>query len=160
MTIDGELMKKGNYKLQANGTEVSIKYQHHGEVFIKTHEFTFKIQNSDMFFNMETAMLDHHLLLVGAPKHTITDSTLCKKEETVDDTKFQTSQIKHQHNHGAIESAIEKKYGGVQVPLHGLVGQTWRNVLVCGKNWVGTVTDYVCSDLFASDYFFNFYTSE
>jgi hypothetical protein len=158
--IDGERISYGNYQLQANGTMVAIKFHHHGSIFIKTHEFSFTIYNSDMFFNLEASLLDQRLLHIGAPKHTITDSTLCKKEENVDETKFQTSEIKHKHNHGAVEAAIEKKYGGIQIPLHGLIGQTWRNVLVCGKNWVGAVTDYVCSDLFASDYFFNFYRPE
>jgi hypothetical protein len=155
--MDGEKLAKGNYQFNTNGSDVTIHFKNRGTVQINTQQFVFNIFNSDTFFNMEASMLDEVLLRIGSPKHTITDSSLCRKEEALDESKLQRSQIKQVHNHGAVEAAIDKKYGGTQVPLHGLIGQTWRNVLVCGKHWVGSVTDYLASDLFAQDYVFNFF---
>jgi len=43
------------------------------------------------------------------------------------------------------------------VPMHGLIGQTWRNVEICNHAWVGDASDYVTSGLFATDSAFNFY---
>jgi len=138
---------------------VTVDVQHHDRVLITSDEFAITVINSDMFFNIETALLDRQLLRLGAPRHTITDHKLCGQENEVDVTKLHRSNTTSEHSHGQVEAALQRKYGGVQVPLHGLIGQTWRNAIVCGKNWIGAVTDYVASDLFASDYFFNFYKS-
>jgi len=111
-------------------------------------------------------MLNHQLLKLGAPKHNITDHKLCNIEIEADATVLEHVAHHHEHNatfahnHGAVEAELQRKYGGAQIPLHGLVGQTWRNVLVCGKHWTGGVHDYVASSLFASDYFFNFFVAK
>jgi len=100
-----------------------------------------ELVNADYFFNLAVSALDHDMLMAGSKKHTITDRATCT-----------------QHSHGAIEAALLKKYQ-VAFPVHGLVGQTWRNVEVCGKQWIGSVQDYVVSNLFSSDYTYNFYNS-
>jgi hypothetical protein len=164
VAINGDaIAHKGRYSFTStSGEVVTVEIKHHDRVTITTAEFIITAINSDMFFNLETSMINRHLLRLGAPKHSITDRTLCTAENNMDTTKL-VHNAEHnstQHNHGQVEAELQKKYGGVQVPLHGLIGQTWRHAIVCGKNWIGAVTDYVASDLFASDYFFNFYHSD
>jgi len=163
LKINGQIMHRGTYKFATKSGDVVVTYRSHQQAQISSPQFSFLIYNSDMFFNIETGLNDRRLLRLGSSRHAITDSHLCAKEDHVDESKVQHQQHSDdvvEHNHGAVEAALQKKYGGAQVPLHGLIGQTWRNAVVCGKNWVGSVPDYVASDLFASDYFFNFFNSQ
>jgi hypothetical protein len=167
VSIHGEAVEpKGRYSFTAkDGQVVIVHIQHHDRVVIRSDEFIITVTNSDMFFNLETTLLDRQLLRLGAPRHTITDHVLCQQEQDASTiiltpTHGRPHNSTMEHNHGRVEAILQQKYGGAQVPLHGLIGQTWRNALVCGKNWIGSVADYVASDLYASDYFFNFYHSE
>jgi hypothetical protein len=157
--INGEMISgKGRYVFTGeDGHTVTVHIKHHDRVTIRSEQFDITVINSDMFFNIETSMLDRHLLHLGAKRHTITGNKLCQEDAELEHAAHAGGNAT-EHNHGQIEAALQQKYGGIQVPLHGLIGQTWRNAVVCGKSWVGGVGDYVASDLFASDYFFNFYT--
>jgi len=81
--------------------------------------------------------------LLEARKHTVTDRETCAQANV----------------RGVIDQVLVKKYH-VTFPVHGLLGQTWRNVDVCGKQWMGTPQDYIVSNLFASDYTYNFFNSQ
>jgi len=95
------------------------------------------------------------MLLAGRMKHTITDSAICSHDK-YGHAKVNDGREELQHDHGMVEAALLKKYP-MNWPMHGLIGQTWRNVLICGKHWMGGVQDYVVSSLFGHDYYYNFY---
>jgi len=140
---DAEIQRGAQIKQLSQNVTGSLRYHNNGKVDIHTDIMGLEIANSDMFMNIRAALNDRQLLKVGSAKHTVTDRAICK-------TNTET------HNHQLIESTVAKKYP-VTTPLHGLIGQTWRNVLVCGRNWMGTVQDYMVSDLFASDYHYTYF---
>jgi hypothetical protein len=140
---DKEIQRGAHIKQLAQNVTGSLRYHHNGKVDIHTDVMGLEIANSDMFMNIRAALNDQQLLKVGSTKHTVKDRAICK-------TNTET------HNHQLIESTVAKKYP-VTTPLHGLIGQTWRNVLVCGREWMGTVQDYMVSDLFASDNHYSYF---
>jgi hypothetical protein len=78
------------------------------------------ITNSDLFVNFDLALTDKELLQQGAQRHMMPNGAT-------------PSQIAHNLN---------KWYGSFN-PLHGLIGQTWRNVKYNdGKLYQGDVTEY------------------
>jgi len=128
--------------LSVNATG-SLKYLKNGVVSIHTELIDFEVTNSDMFMNIQVSLKSQQLLRTGEVKHTVTDQAICK-------TNSET------HDHQLIESTVAKKYP-ITTPLHGLMGQTWRNVKVCGRDWMGTVQDYLIPTLFSSEYNYNHY---
>lgn len=140
---DRELQRGARISSLSTNTTAALRYHHTGRVQIKTQIMSFEIVNSDMFFNIHASLNDQQLLRVGATKHTVTDHNICK-------TNSET------HDHQLIEKTVAKKYP-VTTPLHGLIGQTWRNVKVCSRDWMGTVQDYLVSDLFANDNHYNYF---
>jgi hypothetical protein len=129
----------------------TLQYNVFGEASVHTPLLDIRVVNSDYFFNMEVSLLDQAILRAGAKKHTVTDREICHQDQNGQ------AQIEHaEHQHGMVEAALMKKYH-TDYPLHGLIGQTWRNVLVCGKHWMGAVNDYVVNSLFSDDYYFNYY---
>jgi hypothetical protein len=140
---DIELSRGQHIHQLSNNVTSSLRYHHNGRVEINTDVMALEVVNSDMFFNIRAALNDAQLLQVGSTKHTVTDHKICK-------TNSET------HNHQLIESTVAKKYP-VTTQLHGLIGQTWRNVKVCGKDYMGVVQDYVASDLFANDYHYSYF---
>jgi len=136
---------RGTYikQVSTNLTTASLKYHKNGKVQIMTDIMGFEVVNSDMFMNIRTSLNNPQLLRIGATKHTVTDALICK-------TNGET------HNYQLVETTVAKKYP-VTTPLHGLMGQTWRNVRVCGRDWMGTVQDYLVSDLFANDNHYNYF---
>jgi hypothetical protein len=140
---DAELHRGAHIKELSQNATGSLRFHHNGRVDISTEIMGLEIVNSDMFMNIRASLKDQQLLKVGSTKHTVTDKAICK-------TNTETS------NHQLIEATVAKKYP-VTTPLHGLIGQTWRNVLTCGRNWMGTVQDYMVSDLFASDNHYSYF---
>jgi len=140
---DAELQQGAHIGQLSANTTASLKYHHNGRLEINTEVINFEVVNSDMFMNIRAALNSHELLRVGSKKHTVTDAAICK-------TNSET------HNHQLVEQTVSKKYP-VTSQLHGLIGQTWRNVKVCGHDWMGTVQDYLVSDLFASDNHYNYF---
>jgi len=112
---DMELFRGTRINDFANIT-ASIHYHHKGRLEIQTDIMGFEIANSDMFINMKVSLNNPQLLRAGATKHTITDKHVCKAN----------SETNH---HQLVETIVAKKYP-VTTPLHGLIGQTWRNVRV------------------------------
>jgi hypothetical protein len=140
------------WSLSNDTTEmVTVTHNHHGEVVVDTPLFTIEVVNSDYFFNLGMSLKNHQMLRIGATRHTITDGTTCEQDRL--------GYAGHAAgNLGAAESQLLKKYHNAPVAIHGLIGQTWRNVKVCGKEWMGAVGDYVVSDIFSSDYHFNVFS--
>jgi hypothetical protein len=133
-----------------------LRYNTFGEVTVETPLFSVNVVNSDFFFNMGMSLKSPQLLKIGSAKHTVTDHKLC-------DDKSMGKHSGEGHSHAydrAVETAVAAKYPATGLPqVHGLIGQTWRNVKVCSKDWMGNVQDYVVADLFSEDYVFNFYAS-
>jgi hypothetical protein len=140
---DIELHRGAHIAALSSNITSSLKYHHNGRVEISTDIMSMEVVNSDMFFNIRAALNNQQLLKVGAKKHTVTDKAICHANSET-------------HNHQLIESTVAKKYS-VSTQLHGLIGQTWRNVKVCGKDWMGTVGDYLVSDLFATDNHYSYF---
>jgi hypothetical protein len=109
--------------------------------------FNIDVVNSDYFFNLGMSLKNRETLRIGSKRHTITDHSICEQDRV--------GYSGAAGNHGAIESSLAKKYHNAPIAIHGLIGQTWRNVRVCDKDWMGAVQDYVTSNLFSSDSFFN-----
>lgn len=132
----------GNFSLSEK-TQASITFDKYGKVHIRTEIMDFEVSNSDMFMNVGVALMNQELLRVGSKKHTITDKVICKHNE-------------ESYNHEFVEARVAKKYP-ISTPLHGLIGQTWRNLKICGREWMGTVQDYVVSSLFGTDYHYKYF---
>jgi len=140
--INEQRLTKGHYQFNTADGEVKIRAIGSSKLSIASKSFSFELANADYFFNLAVSALDRDMLQTGSKKHTITDATTCAQQNTA----------------GVIEASLLKKYHAT-FPVHGLIGQTWRNVEVCGKKLIGTVQDYIVSNLFAQDYVFNFYNS-
>jgi hypothetical protein len=121
---------------------MTMIFKENDQVSISTNAFHFKIVNSDFFFNMDFGIKDTSLLQQGAPFLEI-DGEVCEKESH--STK-RTS---------AIKSKLSAVYPNI--PLHGLIGQTWRNAEYCGRYFEGSVDDYVTGGLFSNDHTFNYF---
>jgi hypothetical protein len=133
----------------ANTTHVAIvqyKEKPHPHVRIQTPAMDFEITNSDYIFNFKLALHDSHALRIGSTRKHLNTKEFCTSE-------------KQHHVPAAIEKVVSALYP-IQLPLHGLVGQTWRNVRVCSHDWMGTVEDYLVGNLFGSDYQYNYYGSK
>jgi hypothetical protein len=140
---DVEVPRGAAVRSLSSNITASLKHGKDGQVRIHTDLIDYEIANSDMFMNIKASLGSTELLHVGATKHTITDRAICK-------TNIET------HNHQLIESTVAKKYP-ITTQLHGLIGQTWRNVKVCGRDWMGTVQDYIVSELFGQEYHYNYF---
>jgi hypothetical protein len=140
---DAEVSLGSHIRSLSTNTSASLKYHKNGAVEIRTEIMDFEIINSDMFLNIKASLKSPQLLRTGAPRHTVTDRNICKTNSETND-------------HQLIESTVAKKYP-ITTPLHGLIGQTWRNVKVCGHDWMGTVQDYIVSSLFGTEYHYNNY---
>lgn len=106
-------------------------------------EVTLEFINSDLFFNARFTLNDHQLLHAGA-KHTV--------------QRHAHSHAEHHHSLG-VHSAHDEPYP--HYPLHGLVGQTWKNIeYMDGHVIEGTHADYVTGELFNPDFHFSQYRTE
>jgi hypothetical protein len=122
---------------------VTVTFRHHGKLEILTPLLNFQLDNSDNFINVAASLNDLSLLRLGAKRREITDHNVCKTQST--------------HDHQMIENKVAKLYP-TQTELHGLVGQTWRNVKICGRDWMGQVEDYLVADgLFGTSYNYNYF---
>lgn len=122
----------------------SIEYIHHGRVVVDTPMFNIAVNNADYFFNLEVMYKDHDVLRAGKKSVKLRELYLCSNDG-----------LKSEDRMKRVESRMNQFYP--HVPLHGLIGQTWRNAQICDHAWVGDASDYVTSDLFAADSAFNYY---
>jgi len=132
------------FALHNSSTDTAtIIFTKRNQIKIITPLLMFDITNSDYFMNIGASLSDHELLRAGSRSRFVTQHELCKSQTT--------------HDYQLIEQTVSKLYP-VRTPLHGLVGQTWRNVKVCGRDWMGVVEDYLVSDLFGTEYHYNYFT--
>jgi hypothetical protein len=129
-----------------NNQTMTIVYKQNDEVVISTNGLYFKIVNSDYFFNMDFGVRDSSIIQKGAT-HLSIKGEVCE----VESRSVQTTR------NGAIQAKLKATYPNI--PLHGLLGQTWRNAVFCGRYFEGNVDDYVTSGLFSNEHTFNYFKS-
>jgi hypothetical protein len=98
--------------------------------------FNIRIINSDEFFNFDVSLKNHHILHAGKHK------TILTNKNNLNDNSM---------NYPSLS-------------IHGLVGQTWKNIVYCdGRLFEGEVDDYLVSNsnnilaLFGTHFHFNMY---
>jgi len=132
-----------NYQ-SVNNQTMNMVFKQNDEVVISTNGLYFKIVNSDYFFNMDFGVRDASIIQKGAP-HLVIRGEVCETESrSVQKTRT-----------GTIQAKIKATYP--DVPLHGLLGQTWRNAVFCGRYFEGNVDDYVTGSLFSNEHTFNYF---
>jgi hypothetical protein len=118
----------------------------------RNNDYLLSIINSDYFFNMNFAIVDRQILNAGSRLLTFTGE-ICERESQLHN-KLLAADSQHQHT-TIIKAKLLATYPSY--PLHGLIGQTWRNVEYCGKYFEGSVDDYVTGDLFGNIHTFNYF---
>jgi hypothetical protein len=128
---NNEVLKTDKMRISKNDSTI---YYPSNDVFeISTDSFLIKIINADEFFNFQVALKDSYVLDAGKKKLNIQGDS-CADHHTVHDK-------------------LLKNYP--DLPIHGLIGQTWRNAVYCGKLYEGQVDDYLSGGLFGVQFPFN-----
>lgn len=118
---------------------VSVFQTSKSQIVINSLFFKMTISNSDHFFNVAIAMHDDNLM-----KHGATRLIMC----------------------GGDGSGLDGigMIGGPsypQVPIHGIIGQTFKNALYCGgRMYEGEWDDYEVNDLYSTDFRYNQFVTE
>lgn len=143
--VNEEEMKKSSGKVVITTTtgtdmnnstisgEVSISHPHHDVLIVSSPLFTIEVTNSDWFFNFNLMFHAPEVLSSGRMMHYIGDA---RTGSTYIDKFYPT------------------------YPMHGLVGQTWKNARYPAKRmYQGEVDDYMLLDhhLFSTQFLFNLY---
>jgi hypothetical protein len=111
-----------------------------------------RIVNSDYFFNFDFGLKDQSILSAGAKQLQITGE-ICELESRAHLISNNNYELIKQKS--KIKKLLADNYPSY--PLHGLIGQTWRNVYYCGRYFEGGVDDYVTGDLFQNPPTFNYF---
>jgi len=125
----------------------SVQFSEQSKFTIDVPQFAIEVTNSDYFFNLEVALKDASILRSGSKKTNSHKPFLCS-----------SSGMKSSERLAIVEDEMAKHYP--RVPIHGLIGQTWRNAVICNHAWVGDASDYVTSSLFSHDSAFNYYETQ
>jgi len=125
----------------------SVKFSQKSKFTVEVPQFTVEVTNSDYFFNLEVSLKDVSILRSGSKRTSLHTKLLCS-----------ASGMRSSDRLVAVENEMAKHYP--RVPIHGLIGQTWRNAMICDHAWVGDASDYVTSSLYAYDSAFNYYGTQ
>lgn len=99
----------------AIGNTASIALTGHDQMTVRTSQFLIQVTNSDHFFNLQVSLLDDKLLQAGALPFRAEGSS--------------SKQLAHLYP---------------AAPVHGLLGQTWKNVVYEGNHpYEGEIEDYL-----------------
>jgi len=108
----------------------------HEKLILQTDQFRIQVINSDNFFNLQVALLDSTLLRSGAVPLVVQTNLWADAE------------------HDRIAAGLVPVYP--DAPLHGLLGQTWKNVEYSnGMLFEGAVEQYMVNSLFETDFDFS-----
>jgi hypothetical protein len=121
------------------------QYRSSNKFSFNSDRFFINVVNSDYFFNLEFGLKDSQALLSGAKQMRVTGE-ICERESRMHKTLLTETKAQ-------ITAKLANTYPAY--PLHGLVGQTWRNAEYCGRYYEGTVDDYVTGSLFGGEHTFN-----
>jgi hypothetical protein len=123
----------------ASASEVSISHPHHDVLVVSFPLYTIEVTNSDWFFNFNLVFHAPEVLEAGRDMHYLHDSRphAATKPAYLNDVTVYPS-----------------------YPMHGLVGQTWKNARYAAKRmYQGDIDDYMLLDhqLFSTQFLFNLY---
>lgn len=105
-------------------------------IVINTLFFKMTVSNSEGFLNLAIAMHDDNLMRHGAAKMTICAGDLSGQD--------------------GVGSVAGPAYP--TVPIHGVIGQTWKNAVYCGARlYEGDWEDYQVDSMFSTDFRYNQY---
>jgi hypothetical protein len=125
--------------------EVVVSHPHHDQLTISCPLFTVEVTNSDFFFNFNVMFHSREVLASGRSMYYLHDS------------RASMASVPAYNVVGAMGTAdVYPAY-----PMHGLVGQTWKNARYAAKRmYQGEVDDYMMLDhtLFSKQFMFNLYT--
>jgi len=132
-------MKKRLILTTPDGYHVSVLQTSSNTIVVNSLFFKMTISNSDHFFNIAVAMHDDNLMKHGSAKHVI-----CGGDGTGTDGVAMVSGINYP-----------------SVPIHGIIGQTWKNAVYCGGNlYEGQWDNYQVNNLFDNDFRYNQFVAE
>jgi hypothetical protein len=106
-----------------------------------------RLSNSDYFFNLDFGLKNSQVLIAGSKQLTVSGE-VCELESRLPKDQLSSSKAH-------ISKLLKQTYPSY--PLHGLIGQTWRNAVYCGRYYEGSVDDYVTGGLFSNEHTFNFF---
>jgi hypothetical protein len=119
----------GRVSMPSISNTSSVHVSSHSHATVSMGEFSMDITNSDLFFNIGTALNDAETLRAGAKVLTIPQGKTAAEADKL----------------------ISRTYPERQI--HGLLGQTWRNIQwPNGKSIQGDVSDYETENLWSSDF--------
>jgi hypothetical protein len=132
-----------------NSSQAIMQYRSKTAVEIDTDSMFIRVVNSDYFFNIDFGMKNSQILTAGNRPLHITGE-VCEIESRTPRAQLQGADTK-----AIITKKLKETYPAY--PLHGLIGQTWRNAVYCGRYYEGTVDDYVTGGLFSNEHTFNYF---
>jgi hypothetical protein len=149
VVVNGKVIESSTHAhIYHNGNLTLTMVYNNGEVTLSTSTLYFQIVNSDYFFNMDFGVRDEAIIRAGA-KSLVIKGEICELE---------ARKVVSVTGTGKIQAQLAAAYPAV--PMHGLLGQTWRNAMFCGRYFEGTVDDYVTGGLFSNQHTFNYYKSQ
>jgi len=138
----------------ANVTTAIVQFTKQNQVTIITDLFDLQLVNSDYFFNLGVVLKNKHIVSAGRSRHVVSSGT-CKSE--LASRSSSSHRESHSHENSPVRHELLHYYP--DLPIHGLVGQTWRNAVYCGSSpYEGVVDDYITGSLWGTDFTFNQYT--
>jgi len=117
--------------------EAIIQFPTHDQLFIVASDWSIRVTNSDHFFNLNVALLQPDVMRIGSPFIRLPSSSLSSASTT---------------NNAQLSDILP------DAPIHGLIGQTWKNVEYSnGRFYEGDPFDYLIddTDIFGSSFLFN-----
>jgi len=118
---------------------VSVLQTSKNQIVINSLFFKMTISNSDKFFNIAVAMHDDNLMKHGSAK-----LMMCAGDGT-----------------GLDGVAMVGGPTYPSIPIHGIIGQSWKNAVYCGgRLYEGEWDDYEVNDLYSNDFRYNQFVTE
>jgi len=108
-----------------------IRFSHRDQLLVETSDWLIRVTNSDHFFNLDVALLQPEVMRLGSTFVRLPSNSL---------------------SNGLLDGLFPS------APIHGLIGQTWKNVeYMHGGLFEGDPLDYIVddADIFGSSFIFN-----
>jgi len=134
--LNGQSLSIGGRVMLPLANSTYVYRMSKSRVVVSLDDFVFAVTNSDYFFNIAAQLSNAKILASGAKKLTITGV----------DASAQAKQV---------------ALAFPEIQIHGLLGQTWRNIQWPHHKMIqGEPTDYQVSSLFTPDFPFSQYISK
>jgi len=109
----------------------------HNKLVLVLDSVVLTIMNSDNFVNFDLTLTDSSLLDLGGVRHVVPNLS----------------------TPSSIATLLTKWYGASN-PLHGLIGQTWRNVVYANqKLYQGDITEYLLNNIADHNFVYSLYAA-